>query len=249
MARRICIIGDSHAAALKAGWDAIRESEPGRALTFFAAGLPLLAFLEVRDGALVAANERLRYYFQNIAGSDVIDPEDHDAYIVCGQGLGLYGVQYVYNRCRMAGQAPREHTVELSREEYEAAVDAHLATSRAILTLEKLRAVTQAPTLLVAMPIPVRETKPELWEMLERNGDKETMLAIFRGSCARLAARHGARFLPQPAETLLGDGTTRPELSRAAARLHIAKDDLYHMNGDYGAMVLKAAFAALQTVS
>jgi hypothetical protein len=99
---------------------------------------------------------------------------------------------------------------------------------------------------LIAMPLPARERAPQIWDKLDARGDRETVLTLYRESCARLAARHGAVFLPQPHETLAEDGTTRIAFAREAARLSgAAKDDLYHMNGAYGEIVVRAALAAL----
>lgn len=247
-ARRICIIGDSHAAALKAGWDTIKDGETGRDVAFFAAPLPLLEHLAVEDGKLVAADERLAEHFGHTARGATAIGADHDANIVCGQGLGFTGMLFVYNHCRAIGMAPLKGALQLSRSAFDAAVDEHLGASRAIRTLEKLRQVSRAPTLLIATPIPARARRPQVWTRLEANGDKERVLSIFRESCARLATRHGAVFLPQPAETFVEDMTTRAELARGAARLTAAPDDLYHMNAIYGEIILRAAFAALDAM-
>lgn len=248
--QRICVIGDSHAAALKAGWDAIEQSESGREITFFAAPLPLLEHLAVEDGRLVPTDERLALHFARTSRGGTAIAGDYDANIVCGQSLGFGRVQQVYNRCRMTGMAPHAGAPQLSRDAFEAAADEHVGAARAIQTLEKLRRISKAPTLLIAMPIPTREREPRFWVRLERNGDKQSVLAMFRESCARLAARHGAVFLPQPAETFGDDMATRAELARDAARLSgSTKDDLYHMNAIYGEIVLRAALAALDANS
>jgi hypothetical protein len=247
--QRICIIGDSHVAALKTGWDAMGDT--AHDVTFFAAPLPMLAHIAIDDGKLIATDPKLEAHFVRTSGGRTAIEDVYDAYIVCGQGLGFYNAQYVYNRCRMPELEPLEDALELTREAFEAAVDEHQEKSRALQTLDKLRQITKAPLLVVAMPIPTREGKLPIWKKLERNGDKRKMLEIFRESCERLAVLRGARFLPQPPETFAEDGTTRTELGRAGARLRATevKDDLYHMNGVYGEIVLRAAFAALQIVS
>ncbi len=245
-ARRLCIIGDSHAVALKAGWETMKDERPDWTLDFFAAQRALAQFLEVEDDRLVAMHERLRESYARSAGGKTAIEAGYDGYVVCGLGLSLHSVKAVYNRGRAPGHAPRDDVPQVTREAFLAAVAEEQRMSLAVRTLDLLRRISQAPAMLIANPLPSETASALLWVNVKRNGDAQDLAEAFFEACALVAAARNAVFLQPPAETLADATSTRDEFSREAARMIPNQpDDHHHMNGRYGAILLRAVFARL----
>jgi hypothetical protein len=135
---RVCIIGDSHAAALKKGWRQISDSFPSVELTFFASAQDKMPNLDVRDLMLVPATPELHSAFLRSSGRDAIEA-NFDAYILCGLGLLL---TYAYAEWTRAGTCEGlcETMIEQLRE------------SPSTRTLAKLRSITRSPICVIATP-------------------------------------------------------------------------------------------------
>ena len=58
---KICVLGNSHIASLKNGWDRVGQKYPDIELVFFGARGAGLDGLELDGKALVAANDDLRH--------------------------------------------------------------------------------------------------------------------------------------------------------------------------------------------
>src|ERR1700755_3523959 len=89
MTSSICLMGDSHAAALKKGWIRITQRFTQAEITFFAGTSADWATLHVANGRLVPGTERLSAEFaRSSRGPEEIDAS-YDAYILCGLGLAI----------------------------------------------------------------------------------------------------------------------------------------------------------------
>ncbi len=86
--QRICVIGDSHAAALKLGWETIRAGLPGMELDFYAAPKPHMAAFAAEDGKLVATSTALKKFLEQTSGARFSIDGSYDLYLVCGIGAG-----------------------------------------------------------------------------------------------------------------------------------------------------------------
>lgn len=238
MTLRIALIGNSHAAAWKAGWDDVAQDWPDVALTFFAARTqkPVdISRLTPKDGKLVADNPRLAKALAVTSGGlSAVDPSAYDALLLAG---------FLPRIIALPPVSP-----------YSAAVRAAMYDSATRGTplarmLHRIRQV--APGIPVfAAAYPLEATGPEA---------AEPSSALYAAAAAEMAARvHtplGARLLPQPAATILADRWTDPAYSRGSVRLAdrpggapVAHpdDDRQHMNAAYGRLALAEAFAAVQ---
>jgi hypothetical protein len=82
---KICILSNSHAAALKNGWDGLSVNYPDIELTFFASRQKGLAGLDLQDCNLIPNNEALLKdisYTSN--GSKLIDLNAYDLFLIYG---------------------------------------------------------------------------------------------------------------------------------------------------------------------
>lgn len=224
---RICVIGNSHAAMIKGGWDRIAAEYPGVSLTFFASPGGAMSQLAARDGRLVARRPELRQDFVITSGGmQDIDPAQFDVFVTCGMKLSL-----------------RDPDPRLS-----SALRTHLLASQMQslnLTCARLvRGVTDKPVLL--LPIPLRAA-----EGPEPEGEAETARKAYAAKISALSnmvATDRLIVVGQPASTIGAGGVTEARWSRGSVKLDHANrkgGDFYgdhdraHMNADFGALWLR----------
>jgi hypothetical protein len=236
---RICVIGDSSVAALKVAWDRIGMEMPHISLTFFAAPGRIIGDLAVEDGMLVARSDVLRQHLlKKSGGLDSIDPAGFDAYMLSGMQL------YAFNIARARREFPHKDMAQ------EAVLEAACGTIAETIhgrTVQKVRECAQNPLAMLPRPSPVIDPQKPFWDVLMKTNSGPGKMHLFESACERFAARMNSRFVPQPRETVGETGLdTQAVFARAPACLSPrATDDLTHMNGDYGEIVLRAALAAL----
>src|SRR5580698_7328536 len=87
--KRIALLGDSHSAALKVGWDRLRNRFTGFELTFFAAPESDWNSLRAMDDCLTTSSDEMREKFRRSSkGAETIDAS-FDAYVTLGLGLHI----------------------------------------------------------------------------------------------------------------------------------------------------------------
>lgn len=232
----VCLIGDSHLAALKMGWPSIEPGFPGAALHFYAGGGMSIPGLAVEGRALVATTPKLRVQFERSSGGRHAIAPDHDAYVVVGYGLDSRAAQEAF-RSVVAGQGNARVLAAVLRETTMATV------------LRKLRAVTDRPAMAIAAPHPVARDDG-LWARLKSRGLDGAAAALFNRACEMVAAEHGARFLPQPDATLGNSAiVTQDRFATGPSRFAVPgpEEDKRHMNDAYGAIVLGAVLNAIRS--
>ncbi|HEY1710290.1 MAG TPA: SGNH/GDSL hydrolase family protein [Rhizomicrobium sp.] len=238
--QRICVIGDSTTAALKAAWGEIGAEMPDVSLTVFAAPGKMIGGLVVENGcALVPGSEDLRRRMVlRSDGIGRIDIAGFDAYITCGMELDAAYISRVRTELR-SRKATEEAILE--------AACARVGETIHGQIVQKLRACTQSP--LVMIPRPFRVISPEkpFWNRVRETNSGPVFTDLFNRACERYAAQTRCRFLPQPQETVGETGIdTAPAFARDGVRFFAeADDDLAHMNAVFGTLVLRAALAAL----
>ena len=87
---RVCIIGTSHLACLKLGWDKIKDQFPDDEVVFFGAPGGLLRHLRANNGKLISIDRKLtRSLAFTSGGASEIDPTAYDAIVLFGLHLKL----------------------------------------------------------------------------------------------------------------------------------------------------------------
>ena len=235
---KVCLIGNSHVAALKLGWPQVQARFPATDLVFFAsAGLSIT--FEVQDGKLVCPDPRIRKRLALTSGGEGDVAPVYDVYVLCGLELSSMRAFRAYAAKRRAEGAKVGRTVD----DFVAAMKPALRDTIAIEVAAKLRTLTDAPIFAIATPLPAQERHVELWDRLKSLGLEATVAQSYDIACSDVAGEQGATFLPQPAETVGENGLTtrnrfyllRPDQVAAEKSLHT------HMNPDYGAIVLRDA--------
>lgn len=230
----LCVIGNSHVAALKGGLADIEASEPSLRVTFFASRGQTLGGLEVAQGCLVPSRHRLA---QNLAftsgGQSEIDPDEFDGFVLCGLGLGL--------RYELLGPRfySRQFACEYTWASWRASVCMHVHGL--------LRSLTDKPVLVC--PEPFLSESSERWSRLARSSATPPahLAAAFTDAHALWAG--DSQVLCQPAESVVSHifsaarfsaGSIKLAIHEAPGEIEHAARDAAHMNAAYGALVWQA---------
>ncbi|MBV9992803.1 MAG: hypothetical protein JOZ72_16105 [Alphaproteobacteria bacterium] len=222
--KSICVLADSHAAALRRGWSLIEEEFPGTALTFFAGTSGEWNSLRLDDGKLAPTSPILQEHFARSARKPAI-ADDYDAYLVCSIGLAIsFALKQWLQQDRQDWPLHR------------AAVARHIRNTNCAHALALLRKITAKPVLLMAAPF-----QPQDYCLFSPSLDDETTTRIrteFFEECEALAARNRATFFRQPKRTWAPNGVTT-QMQFASLSLPDGRDDRRHCNPRYGALVLR----------
>lgn len=236
--KRICFIGDSHLACINKAWDAAQG-----AAAFFAAPGKGMAQLEVRDGALSSDHPDVARYLALVSGGLERIDASYDAYVLHALHLEIAIALGLLREMR--GQAPPARLVGTA--DYRVALRDAIGNSLAVTTLRKLRQITKAP--IAVSPAPMADKNfAALRARLAELDAAAPLAALFAEECALACRSLKAAFVPQPPETLGADGlATKAEYVKDAARFSqaIRKEDIVHMNAQYGASVVAAVMQAL----
>jgi peptidoglycan hydrolase-like protein with peptidoglycan-binding domain len=265
MTLRVCIIGNSHVAALREAWMRDPDRWTGFSATFLGAHQDLLLQTEVRDGRLIPITDAATQTFQKISGVTGIDLDAHDVFVIAGSSVAQATALQIYRDARWVGLPSLDACTDLATmAEQLISRPAALATMRAALGTRlgprlaaRLRAGTNRRIFLTAQPrvseLILKSPRPvtRLHNIAIKKGDAQALGQAFEEAAAQVLARSDTVFLPQPRETISHYVLTAQAFVKGANRLAAtldvpqAKDDIIHANGNYGALVLDQIAAAL----
>ena len=256
---RLCMIGNSHVAALRQGWDLAAPEFPGIDATIFgqhARGL-ITAAVSEQGGLSTRTGPFLSFRAGDPpARAPVIALPDYDAFVLVGCDFGSQAVFHTYMAYHFSGLKSRQGRA-LSREVFKRVALKRLLDSAAFLLTGLIENTVQKPILVMPMPLPAESgyDDPDMPHMApyrdaRQLGDFTKLLAIYHDICAELSGQ-GLAQVHQPPDTLVDGLATRDELCRGSVRLrpdtgspHPA-NDYFHMNAQYGAIMWREAVKAL----
>lgn len=223
---RLCVIGNSHLAAIKQGWDQVGADFPWLKPQFFGARADALLDLQAQDGRLVPANDDLAAKLAHTSGGDAeIDPSRFDAAL-------LVGMNYIPTMPQDARLSQAVRAVA-ARVAFDATLSGHV--------FAQLRKV--APGLPVhVLPNPLRR---------KASRAKADPVAVVPYAVRLADFRLGLGAGPvqvagQPPETIVDDLYTADSYGIGAIALDQGRgsrakddDDVSHMNADYGTLFLR----------
>ena len=255
---RVLFLGNSHLAAVREAWGLNPGRWPGLQATFLGAHKDLLLQSTVQDGQLVAATDNARTAFQRLNGVTGVDLRAADLVVICGclvaalVAAGLWrdarwpGLPSLADEPDLAGLRPTLISAPAAR----AALAGMLEQRLGLKLARHLRAGHDGPILLASQPrvsaVVRRKPRPEVRALVQAlgAGDGPALSALFDTAAALAAARAGATWLPQPAQTIEAGLLTALPYIQGATRLTAApglaqpEDDITHANAAYGAAVL-----------
>lgn len=253
--KRVAVIGNSHVAALKMGWERISNDYSERiSMRFFAAKQPLLEFLAF-DKERFGAIDPGKYKKDQLAELEMtnrgltINLADFDEVLFPGLKYPEAEIFEILREFDVDDLPANNKARRLSLPAFQAFIDECI---RATHVDANWFAPRQARVTFMRRPRPRKsimrpDTPPEnpnnsfsdisdvsLWaanDLLD-----ERLHAFFRNA--------GVNFAPQPKETLTTACFTRDELARGSVRLTTGKqhpdNELFHMNAEYGRICMHA---------
>ena len=262
---RLCIIGNSHVAALRRAWAQYPGRWPGICPAFVAAPRSLLLHTMVRDGRLVPTSPATLQALQRLGGNASLDLSAHDVFVIVGGSMTLLTAVQPYRDARWPGLPSVADCPDLvqrpqrliSGQAAQAIVLADLSQRMGVQLAERLRTGTICPICLVEQPRlsdEVRTTRhpaARLHKIAIRAGDATAIARLFETAATAALAPSGTRFLPQPAQTVSQQLFTASRYMTGSERLDPVqgalhdRDDMTHANANYGALVLDQIMSAL----
>ncbi|HWA91340.1 MAG TPA: hypothetical protein VG889_14990 [Rhizomicrobium sp.] len=260
MAYAVCMIGNSHVAALKMAWDN-RDlgAAGGVGVTFFSAQTNLLEHLTLEKGVLVPGSDAAREKLSFTSGTDGrIAIASFDALVMVGSCFGVNLLRF-YRECPTW---ERRRFVPDAGIVSAACLDAFVAQdmeeSIAVRLIETIRKVKAMPVLLVGAPyVSARALDEPEWKDEACLRDEDFLArtaARCRASADRVAARHGCETVWQDDSTVGPPGFTKLEFGRNPARFNmrgfgLPEFDMRHGNEDYGALMMREILTRLDANS
>lgn len=264
MTVRLCVFGNSHAAALREAWLRQPGRWPGLSLGFLAAQGDHLLHTAVQDGRLVPTDCAGQQAFERISGAAQITFADYDGFVIAGASVCVNAILPIYRDSRWsalpsvaAAKDPGRLTQALvSNNAARAVMRSALQTRLGYIFAARLRPHITQPIFLTSQPRVSDEilTSPRpvtrLHNIAIDQGDSEFLGQEFDRLATAELANLDCRFIPQPAQTISRGMLTRRDYVKGANRLAALldvpqpKSDILHANGLYGALVLDQIVAA-----
>lgn len=260
---RLAVLGNSHLAAFKLGWDALaaagdplsREVSP----VFFGAPREGLKHIRHEGGVIVPTRKDIVEGFERMSGGHRdIRLAEYDAVLLVGLNVNIKRVLRFYRSHVWFGMAGVEGKCMVPRRFMREFLTERFGDTLLVNTVAKLREGTSAPIVAVAEPfwaswVRNAEERGDAadygWDDAIRAGDAPALGEVFRETVsAALAGR--AVLVPQPPETVQDSILTRVEFNKDASRLISGEGggtDAAHMNGEFGRVIWPLAVAAART--
>jgi hypothetical protein len=255
---RLCVIGNSHLAAYKLGWDALKAASatPPVQPVFFGAPRDGMRRVKLSGGVITPTRADIGDHFRRMSGGlGEIRLADYDAFLLIGLGASVKRVMRFVRGHGWFGLSenpartlvPKAFVQEFLAESY--------ATTRLVEMAAMLRPATPAPILAVAEPNWAASAKdgagdkPDYgWKRAVEAGDGPALGAMFEASLGAALAPH-ATFVPQAAQTVEDGILSADAYNTHASRLISGEgggSDAAHMNGKFGQAMWPVIGTALE---
>ena len=240
----ICVIGNSHLAALIHGWKLISANHPDTRMTFFGAAQHLLDELIVEAGVLKAGTVRLQRVLAAVPGCpEEISIEAIDEFWICGLYLSPRISLALYDTYWSERMGYSEDRMPVSDALYLQMIKSELLATSSVRLHHLIRSATDKPISLIQQPYPGGTRRPV--NLAIRRGDAEAIGGLFDEALSALK-KDGIDAYQQPSETLKNPLATKEcytQDSKTLMATEHAGKDVGHMNAAYGALMIEHMFS------
>lgn len=231
---RVGVIGNSHFGAIKKGWDLLPELATVMQPVFFGSPGSMLKALRVGDGFLYADHEEAaRYISVTSGGRRRIEATEYDLYLIVSLELTFAIATDLCVTHRLPEHASTGFGV-ISRGALESTIISAMRATLAVETIDKLRAITAAPIVLLTAPLPNPAIRRNRRYRGWNGAHLGPLLGLYNDLFARVGAELGVDTYTQPAHTVMAPCFTHPEYA-----LDDPVSGLHHANAKFGADVLE----------
>lgn len=247
---RTCFIGDSHLGHVKTVWDERQEAHPDWQVGFRVERTYGEDPLVIHDGKRYSKFEDI-----TLAFSPEVDVRDWDAFVVFGMHYSIAAVAKVYPKFRSDAHAASPNAYVLSEAAFADSVLDLLRATKAGRVIAAIQELSSSPVLYVQQPNPLSwvrhstEPKTRHFGSLSEASDHLSLSELY-GAALDDLERRGITVLRQPPDTKEDDFFTRDQYGLAdpsdtSEGSPYSKGDYFHMNADYGRLVMDQLEAAL----
>lgn len=255
MTKRLCVIGNSHVAALKDGWPLANGLAQHVQAEFFGCLKEgMKSFAVLAGGKLGPSEAEAAAFFKDIATTgDFVEPGRYDAFILSGMKFFPNGL--IRNYADYA--TPSTHNHQSARQfvtdaTLEQALWDELKDGMMLHTARLLKQHTDAPIFIAWQPflsdsLSDIDWRDALYRSIVENSDGAFIQRIMHGIDMRLEAE-GFKVLWQPKKTVLEGVMTHRSYSvgsrqfRAGGGKEHRALDVFHMNADFGRLCWETWF-------
>jgi hypothetical protein len=257
---RVCVIGDSHLAAIKVGRDKVEQNGGDSLLpSFFGARSQLMRDLKAEGTALVPASAQLHDDMKLLsAGKASIEVADYDAFVIVALGFNIRRIiPWLLGRFVTVEYRSHSSNVSLVSDDcLLAAAKGILSDTIAVRTMDMILGIARKPVVLVPQPLPAERllqvpAQRNIFPDMIARGNAEFGYRLFRDAAAEIMRERGIE-IEQPGETRTQHILTKNEFSVGSVRLtgtlesQHAENDFGHMNAEFGVHVWRKLAPALQ---
>jgi hypothetical protein len=242
---KIGVIGNSHLAAFKLGWDILDSKHPDLTLTFFGSPATTMRNFRCEGNELIPTTELLKSNLIWTSGGHDRITGDMDAYIVIGMGFSFVHCISLFKSHRPFGyyNAIDESQSLISESFFHAAMENTLRNSNALMIIEMLKIISSAPILYVPNPFSTKQVL--LNGKYPQYNDSKICKRVFEFyNDALVNMLKNVQVYPQPIDTITDQMFTKEKFSRGSIKLKKGlssvhnEDDFFHMNVDFGVISL-----------
>jgi hypothetical protein len=251
---RLLLLGNSHLAAVKLGWDARRSEESDVQVSFFGAPAKWTQHADLTEGTISTANAPLAKKFVRVSGKQSVHLHDFDAVALVGMYFGFADVLRLLRQVHLFTTPPlRPKSQLVSKACLEQMFVDFLSQSSAIDLATRIRPGFHKPLLLVPTPLPAERflDAPPLVGATSRTFRQSMgeLFEIYERAASQTTAKVPLTVVQQPSPTIASTGLTKDRFSQDSVRLlgegHKHPDEDYvHMNTEFGIEMLGAIVAA-----
>jgi hypothetical protein len=257
MTLRLLLIGNSHLAAFKLGWDKIAGQYPDVRCDFFGGAANWIEGAVFEHGAIkVTVASWAEIVAQVTGGRTSVAVRDYDAIVFIGLRFGLAPYMRQLSRLTLydLGRTKAGFRI-VSKSCLRQLVSDILADTPAFRWSSMIAEAGGRPVFLVPQPLSSEsrlEHDPSVRRHPNFKAQAAAWLAGFQSAARTLTAAKGLTLVEQPASTVALPGFTRAELSRGSVRLlnsnaKHAELEFNHMNTAYGIELLHTLLPAVKT--
>lgn len=245
---KIGVIGNSHLAAFKLGWELVKNEHQNFDLTFFGSPTTSMRFLQIQDGALRPTTDLVKANLKWTSGGLDHIPGDLDGYICVGMGFSfIHLIALLESHRTYQDYDPSDENTHLISDGFlQAAMEGTLQNSISLQLIRQLRELSAAPIYCSPNPyaaVGILTSSKHGYFGFESTRDRA--FRYYKQSLAEMLVPFSAVPFEQPQETITNDMFTKDEYSKGSVKLKAGmssmheSDDHFHMNAEFGAQSLR----------
>lgn len=251
---KIGVIGNSHIAAFKLGWEEIKAEYPGIDMTFFGSPTTSMRFFRVEDNCLLPTNDTLRENLRWTSGGYEHIPGGMDAYIAVGMGFSFVHLMDLLKNHRPPSEYdPSDASQQLISESFfHSAMEGTLKNSNALKLIAQIRQISAAPMVYVPNPYSTTDVlDSDRYRHFHSRPIRDRVFDYYRDGLNEMVSGASVRVIEQPDDTIADRMFTTSRYSKGSIKLKRGMssphngDDYFHMNAAFGATSLRDVLRVL----